>query len=148
VRRYREGATFGSLIFFGGKVIGLCDVSLPSILNHIDSVVSQSRGNKSIQHVYLYPYAFNVEDTEIWDKVGQAIGNLQALKSLRICTQNYHEDDDDDEEDNPLSPDREILARILSHIRQKVKVVLENNDDEYWWDAEESQSFHHYVFWG
>lgn len=54
--------------------------AIPLFTNHIDSFVSQSRGNERVNHVYLYPYSFNDHDDEVWDKVGQAIGSLQALE--------------------------------------------------------------------
>jgi hypothetical protein len=97
--------------------------SIPWILNHIDCFVSQSRGNESVTEVSLYPYySIDDQDDEAWDKVGQAIGNLQALGKLHIRTPNYLNDDDD--KVVPFAK-WETLARILSHIRQKIGVVLE-----------------------
>jgi hypothetical protein len=138
-RRNRlKGEAYARDYIFGeNQVITLAALSHPWMVKHIDCFVSQSRGNESIGVVHIDLYSNAGE--EFWDKVGQAIGNLQALKTLRISTHGYNEDDDD-YEDLP-SPDWEILARILSHIRQKVKVDLETDDDEYWWDAEESRSF-------
>jgi hypothetical protein len=92
--------------------------------NHIDSLVSQSRGNESIRRVMLVPYTYNShDDYGVWDKVGRAVGNLQALENIWICTPNYHEH----------TPDWEILARILSHVRQKIKVYINHVLS---WDAE------------
>jgi hypothetical protein len=99
--------------------------------NHIDSFVSQSRGNESVEKVVIYPYAFDGQDDEVWDKVGQA----------SISTHNYREGDkDEDGEDSP-SPAWDILAHILSHMRQKIEVTLDNVYGEDLWDAEESRSF-------
>jgi hypothetical protein len=78
------------------------------ILNHIDCFLSQSRGNESVEEVYFYPcnISHGHDDYEVWDKVGQAIRNLQALTSLHISLHNIRE-----EEDYP-TPNWEILARI------------------------------------
>jgi hypothetical protein len=113
--------------------------SIPLILNHIDYFVSQSRGNESIGAVHLWLYDINGHNNEVWHKVGQAIGNLQALKRLHIC--NSHDAD----EEVPI-PNWERLARILSHVRQKIEVKLVNSYDEdddtifLAWRAEESRS--------
>jgi hypothetical protein len=43
--------------------------------------------NESVNTAYLYPNLVDGEDDEVWEKVGQqAIGILQALKVLYICT--------------------------------------------------------------
>jgi hypothetical protein len=76
-----------------------------------------------------------MHDYEVLDKVGQSIGNLQALKRLRIANHNYREDD----EDLPIL-DWEILARILSHVRQNIVLVV-NITKALAWDAEESRLF-------
>jgi hypothetical protein len=52
--------------------------TLPSISNHIDCFVSQSRGKDSVQDLFMDP-PFNGHDDDVWEKVGQAVGNLQAL---------------------------------------------------------------------
>jgi hypothetical protein len=51
------------------------------IVNHIDCFVNQSQGNKSVETLTLYPYSVDDENYDVWDKVGQAIGNLQSLHS-------------------------------------------------------------------
>jgi hypothetical protein len=57
--------------------------SLPWIANHIDCFVSQSRGNRSVEHVSLCRHApIDLQDYAIWNIVGKAIGNLHALVSL------------------------------------------------------------------
>jgi hypothetical protein len=121
--------------FLGGQYL-----NLTWVLNDIDCFVSQSRGNESVTDVFLFPYysyEFNGQQDSFWDKVGQVIGNLQALKRLRIYTHGrifgpHHAD-----EVVPI-PDWEILARILSHMRQKIAV---NITDVKAWDVEESRAF-------
>jgi hypothetical protein len=98
--------------------------SIPWILDHIDCFVSQSRGSESrVRQVFLFPHAFHGHDDDIWDKVGQGIGNLQTLGCLIISNHKYRDDNDE----VPI-PSWDILARILSHVRQKVKLVLSKSD--------------------
>jgi hypothetical protein len=129
----------------------LDEASMDWILNHIDCFVSQSRGNESIQEVKLAPYVFNGHDYDIWDKVGQAVGNLQALQKLSIYTPNYGyfvDEDEDDDEDNAYwaelahdhEVDWEILARILSHVRQKITLAVTEAEVQAW-DADEPRLF-------
>jgi hypothetical protein len=104
------------------------DHSRSWIWNHIDCFISQSRGNKIVQQVYLNA-SLNGHD-DVWDKVGQAVGNLQALNALQICSHDYDddsddEDDEDEDEDSPII-DWEIVARILRHVRQSVTIGIEN----------------------
>jgi hypothetical protein len=105
--------------------------SIPWILNHIDCFVSQSLGNKKVKHVHfnLHASLFNGHDDDVLNKVGQAVGNLQALKALHICSHNYDDEvdsDEDDEDEDADSPsiDWEIIARILRHVRQNVTVTI------------------------
>jgi hypothetical protein len=107
---------------------------LDLILNDIDCFVSQSRGNETIEILALYPGAFNGNDDNFWDKLGQAIDNLQALGILRIYLVG-----DDHDDDLIVVPTHcwEILARILSHVRQEVRVQL---DDSKTWAVEEVQA--------
>jgi hypothetical protein len=95
------------------------------ILNHIDCFVSQSRGNAV---VVFYPFAVDGQDDEVWDKVGEAIGNLQVLKSLGISTYDSDDYDYDEYEQLVLNSKWEILARILSHVRQNVGINLDEHD--------------------
>jgi hypothetical protein len=120
------------------------------ILNNINCIVDESRGNQSIRQVNLCPYAVDGHDIDVWDKVGQAVGNLQALKKLHISihttlgSHHYHEGhyDSDSDEDKVVPqgpiPDWEILARILRHVRQNVEVVI---NDERLRTMEEVQPF-------
>jgi hypothetical protein len=96
------------------------------ISNHIDCFVSQSRGNRSVEEVCLCPHAFNGHDDGFWDKVGQAVGNLQELQTINISSAREYDDGTD-----VSIPDWGELARILSHVWQKVEVKLENTDP---WD--------------
>jgi hypothetical protein len=105
------------------------------ILNHIDLFVSESRGNESVEVLVLHPYAFISNDNNDWDEVGQvdnddwdefgqAIGNLQALDKLWITNKNSYGGHDDE----PY-PDWGEFARILSQLRQNVKVELDIESD-------------------
>jgi hypothetical protein len=116
----------------GQRSLHLNVATIPWILNHIDCFVSQSRGNESVEEVSLYPYSFDGQDEDRWDKVGQAVGNLQALRSLRI-NRKYLGDDD---EVGPI-PDWEILARILKYVRRRITLIINN----FSWDVEESRLF-------
>jgi hypothetical protein len=107
--------------------------SMNLILDHIDCFVSQSRGNESVVEVYVYPYAsFDSHDDDVWDKFGQAIGNLQKLENLNIRTP---EEDHDDDEVVPIL-NWEILSRIMSQVRQKIALVI----TESVWHAEDVRS--------
>jgi hypothetical protein len=69
--------------------------------------------------VYFYGFTGNGQDDEVWDKVGQAIGNLQALETLRICS--YY---DEDVNEVGHTAALEILVPILSHVRQKIALKI------------------------
>jgi hypothetical protein len=118
-----------------GHYIDLDDDSIPWILNHIDCFGRHARLNESITVVRFHGYSGDDQDDEVWDKVGKAISNLKALKILRVCTK-Y---DEDEEEDESIPPDWEILARILSCVRQKIE--LDISSDVLVWDAEELKLF-------
>jgi hypothetical protein len=106
----------------GESYLSLDEGTISWIANNIDCFVSQSRGNVSVREVILQKHAFNGHGDDVWDKVGQAVGNLQALETLRIIYYKNHDVD---------SPTLvwEILGRILSRVRQKIKVVLDSSDD-------------------
>jgi hypothetical protein len=107
------------------------------ISNHIDCFVSQSRGNVSIAEVFLSPYTLNDDDDEVWGKVGQAVGNLQALNRIIICIP-HNDRDNDDEEGDSTNPAWEILASILSHVQRRITLDIElietdeETDDSMW----------------
>jgi hypothetical protein len=137
-RQNDEKIAFDSLL--GEDTLTLDQTSFPWILNHIDCFVSQSRGNKNIEDVFLCPYAFNGHDDGVWDKVGQAVGNLQELRRLYISSdrENDNDSDSEDEDEDPPNPDWERLARILSHMRQKISVYFA---DSIVLTVQESRSF-------
>jgi hypothetical protein len=111
--------------------------SIPLILNGIDSFASQSQANEIVRKVTLYPYSLVGQDDAFWDRVGQAVGNLQAVDRIDISsTRNCHDDDGDDE-DAP-TPNWEILARILSHVRQSITLSITRYLG---WRAEDIRSF-------
>jgi hypothetical protein len=119
-----------------GQYLDLDEGTIPLILNHIDCFVSECRGNENIIVVELDPHAFYGRDDEVWDKVGQAVGELQALERLSISNPMVYDDDGDDQV-VPI-PDWEILASILRHIRQKVTVDI---SEYHGWATEEVQPF-------
>jgi hypothetical protein len=128
-----------------GEYLNLDEGSISWILNHIDCFVSQSQGNETIQQVYWWPHAsFNGQDDGAWDKVGQAIGNLQALEMLSIAAfdlndEDHYYDEDDVEVVPPGTiPDWELLARILRHVGQNLSLVI---DDDRLRSMEEVQPF-------
>jgi hypothetical protein len=107
--------------------------SMHWILNNIDCFISQSQDNTSVYEVYLYPHAsFGGHDDDVGDKVGQAVGNLQALGTLHIITHNDHD------KDSP-TVDWEVVARILSHVRQRITLTVTPNYLA--WRAEDIRSF-------
>jgi hypothetical protein len=130
------------------------------ILNHIDCFVGQSLGNKIIREVSLHPFSIvgrlpffvGHHDDDVWDKLGQAIGNLQALDTISICIpyntsihdnyDNYDEDDDDEDDDDENEeiaiPHWKVVAHILSHVRQSVALVIFENVTA--WRAEDARS--------
>jgi hypothetical protein len=121
----------------GYQNLFLNEDSMDLILSHIDCFVSQSRGNESVEEVYVHPYAsFDGHDDDVWEKFGQAIGNLQKLENLHIRTPDDH---DDDEVVAILN--WEILARILSHVRQRITLsIFPRVINSLTWRAEDSRS--------
>jgi hypothetical protein len=79
------------------------------VFSEVDSFVALSQGNTSIEEVELYPYGVDPGKYELWDKVGQGVGNLKALGLLGIYLR-----------DSLGEPDWEALARILPHIQNKI----------------------------
>jgi hypothetical protein len=113
--------------------------------DHVDCFLSKSRsrrGNECISIVSLFPYAFDDQDDGFWDKFGQAIGNLQERGGeLHISTLYSYHDHDAEDEVVPI-PHWEILARILSHARQKITLTLISHfADISAWHAEDIRSF-------
>jgi hypothetical protein len=117
----------------GGQGLCLDEDSIPWIVNHIDCFVSQSRGNQIIKRVHLCPLAsFGGHEKNEWDKIGQAVGNLQALESLLVSTRHYWH-----VEDSPTL-DWDILARISSHARQRIALAISTHPV---WRAGDIRSF-------
>jgi hypothetical protein len=113
------------------------------ILNHIDYFASQCRGNDIVTEMHLVPSALNGHDDEVYDKVGQAIGNLQTLERIYMYTPKDHDDDE-----VVAIPDWEKnLACILSRVRQRIILIATLYGDEHElgtysvWRAEDIQSF-------
>jgi hypothetical protein len=60
------------------------------------------------------------EHDDVRDKVGQAIGNLQALDSIEISTRSWHSDDDE----VVYIPSSEVLAAMqFSLAPKRVEIV-------------------------
>jgi hypothetical protein len=74
---------------------------------------AQSQGNTSIEYVALHPYDVDPRNYELWDKVGQGVGNLKSLNTLKVYLHNRLD-----------VPDWEILARILPHIQNKIELKI------------------------
>jgi hypothetical protein len=120
-------------MLLGRRFLDLNVCSIRCILNQIDYFVSQCQVNEIVEGAYLCHYVFYGEDDGAWKKIGQAFGNLQELREITIETP-YESHDHDDCDDQVLpspdwaSPDWEILARILSQVRQKVQVTIADSD--------------------
>jgi hypothetical protein len=82
--------------------------------------------------VDLSPYLFDGQDDDVCDKVGQAIGKLQALKTLYISTRSRANSDGHDDDRLLPTPFKEILARILRHVRQSVAVIIGEEGSDLW----------------
>jgi hypothetical protein len=89
----------------------ILDISKNSgkIFNQVDSFVALSQGNDTVRCVTLSPYDVDSGNYELWDKVGQGVGNLKYLGILNIYFCN-----------SLGEPDWEVLARILPHIQSKM----------------------------
>jgi hypothetical protein len=109
-QKRRNGEEYARNQLLGRRRLYLNEFTISLTLDHIDCFVSQSQGNESVEEVYLYPYVTsNGHDDDGWDKLGQAIGNFQALKMLSI---------------SGSIPDFEILVRILKYVRRKITLDL------------------------
>jgi hypothetical protein len=81
------------------------------IFAEVDSFVALSQGNTSINYVSLHPYDVDPGNYELWDKVGQGVGNLKSLGVVSIYLRDRLRD-------------WEILARILPHIQNKIELRI------------------------
>jgi hypothetical protein len=139
----RDDEKYAREQLLGGLYLNLHDDTISWIMNHTDCFISQCRVNKRVKNVYIYPYSVDGQDDEVWDKVGQAIGNLQSLERLIIiiCRDDLDESDYSSDDNEVVAavriPDCEILERILRHVRQSVALVI---DDERLWAVGEVQT--------
>jgi hypothetical protein len=62
----------------------------PSMFDNIDSFVALSRENTRVQLVVLYPFDSDPGNYEVWDKVGQMVGNLMELQRINIHFSHYN----------------------------------------------------------
>jgi hypothetical protein len=109
-----------------GDALFLHEHNLPGILAFMDESVSMSRGNSSIESLTLYAYSLSEIydkrhilglDEGVWERLGEVIGNLEALKTISILC--------DDGPENGATPNWERLACIIRHIRQSVIVDID-----------------------
>jgi hypothetical protein len=128
--------------FFQQVSLFLDNNTIPRILNCIDYFLSQSRGSESTittlgfyPDAYLNSHAFSDHDDDVWDKLGQAVGNLLGLKNLIIIAGGRAISNHGDE--GVSNFDWERLARILCHVRQNVTIMLVDSER---WNAEEMQA--------
>jgi hypothetical protein len=111
---------------------GLCDQA--------DAFVNLSRENKTVEEVILCVDTESDPDDDryaIWDKIAEGIGNLQALRKIKIDIVDYANDGED-----PLAPDWEILVCILRGLRLRRGIQLYMEDDEpLLWNTEALPAF-------
>jgi hypothetical protein len=93
------------------------------LLQNIDFFVALSRDNTIVTEVILYPFDSDAGNYEVWDKVGQIVGNLMELKTLQIFLQPLHHFEDGDGDEVHM-PDWETLTRILPYLRRKVALIV------------------------
>jgi hypothetical protein len=89
--------------------------------DNIDSFVALSREKTSIIDMEFYAFDSDPGNSEVWDKVGQMVGNFTKLQVINI-----HLDFDGD--GNRCSPDWEILTRILRYLRRKVALCSSTDE--------------------
>jgi hypothetical protein len=100
------------------------------LFQNIDSFVTLSRENTIVDEVMLYPFDSDAWNYEVWDKVGEIVGNLMELQTLSIQFLPYFLEDDDDGDE--AQPDWEILTRILPYVRHKVALrLIDTAGDDY-----------------
>jgi hypothetical protein len=91
------------------------------MFDNIDSFVALSRDNTSVQAVAFNPFDSEPGNYEVWDKVGQIVGNFTELNLISLNFLPYPDDNDGDE---ARMPDWETLTRILPYLRRKVSLSL------------------------
>jgi hypothetical protein len=88
-----------------------------------DAFVDLSRNNLSVQKVVLFPVIDPAGDNagthrcSTWDKIAEGIGNLEALREIKIVDFSYGQED-------LLAPDWEILACILRRLRRGIHLYI------------------------
>jgi hypothetical protein len=65
---------------------------------NIDSFVALSRENPFVKKVELYPFDSDPGNYELWDKVGQIVGNLTELQTLSIHFLPFEDSESDDDD--------------------------------------------------
>jgi hypothetical protein len=91
----------------------------------IDSCVALSRDNTSVEVVELYPFDSDAGNYEFWDRVGQIVGNFKELRTININFRPIYEE----EQNYAISPDWEILTRILQSLPHKVMLCSDEDED-------------------
>jgi hypothetical protein len=104
------------------------------LFNNIDSFVKLSRENTSIEIVEFYPFDSDAGNYELWDKVGQIVGNCVLLQLIDIHFLPYP---DDDYDSRPDWHTWKTLARILPYVRHQVSLC--SSRASYYAEVEEIQ---------
>jgi hypothetical protein len=104
----------------------------PFMFANADSFAKLSRENTTVRAVEFYLFDGDAGNYELWDKVGQIVGNLMELHtlSIRFLPPFPESDDDDDSGDEAFVADWEILTRILRYIQHKFQLYLSPEGEE------------------
>jgi hypothetical protein len=117
------------------EYLSLYDNRAPWLLANIDSFISMTRCNEIVEEVDLYLYVYDDNEDaacyDIWDKVGQGIGNLEALETLHVLVSG---DPDSGTIENDQTPDWERLGYILTHLGKTIRLQVD--------DASETEGHH------
>jgi hypothetical protein len=120
----------------GSEYLSLYNDRAPWLLTHADWFLNMSCRNHIVEEVDLYLYVYDDNEYaasyEIWDKVGQGIGNLEALETLHILVSG-----DPDPGSGPieiaqqrtLKPDWERLGYILKHLRKNIRLQVDDGSE-------------------
>jgi hypothetical protein len=121
-------------VLSGGTIVLDQLEGIDGIFDQVDAFVNLSRDNKTVKEVLLYPFTdppgndrYNFR-YDIWEKVAEGIGNLQALRTIVVNSEVV------DEFNEALVPDWEILACILRRLRRGIQ--LDMIDNAQLWDPE------------
>jgi hypothetical protein len=76
------------------------------IFNNVDFFVAESQHNYAIYQVNLYPYDDDPGNYELWDKVGQGVGNLKSLNILKICFNKSFDDGEEETKNDLTAPNK------------------------------------------